>query len=335
MYKAFYKLARNPFNLTPDPKYLVSTLRHNEALATLHYGIRSHKGFIVLTGEVGTGKTLLLRCLLQLLAESEDIAYAYVFSNNLSTTEFLQYVLADFGLETAGKNKGELLRDLGQFLVLRGSKNQTTVLIIDEAHNLPDDLLEEIRILSNLETTDDKLLQIVLVGQPELEDKLDSVNLRQLKQRIALRAHLYPLNIEETEQYVAYRLQVAGAEPRREPLFPPETIASIYHYSQGSPRLINTLCENALIAAYARGMKTITPKIIADVAEEFRLETFSPEFTVEDGNSDKNVSHEALEALFGQEVLFGSYPAPGQRVRYQTEVDTPLIVETSRNEPYI
>lgn len=335
MYKAFYKLARNPFNLTPDPKYLVSTPRHNEALAMLHYGIRSHKGFIVLTGEVGTGKTLLLRCLLQLLGESEDVAYAYVFNSNLPTTEFLQYVLSDFGLPTAGRNKGELLRDLGHFLVSRGSKGQTTVLIIDEAHNLPDGLLEEIRILSNLETPDDKLLQIVLVGQPELEDKLDSIKLRQLKQRIALRSHLYPLNIEETDQYIAYRLGVAGAEPEGEPLFPPETITSIYHYSHGSPRLINTLCENALITGYARGMKVITPEIIADVAEEFRLETAPPDFTVEGGNNYKDGSHGTLEALFGQEVLFGSYPALGQRVNHQTDADAPLIVETSQHEPYI
>ena len=195
MYKAFFKLARNPFDLTPDPTYFVSTRRHNEALAALYYGIRRHKGFVVVTGEVGTGKTLLLRCLLRLLKESKDISYAYLFNSRLSPAEFLQYVLADFGLPASGKNKSELLLDLGQFLVTRGSKGLTTVLIIDEAHHLSEELLEEVRLLSNLETTDDKLLQIVLVGQPELDEKLDSVGLRQLKQRIALRAQLGPLDI--------------------------------------------------------------------------------------------------------------------------------------------
>ena len=179
MYKQFFSLSRNPFDLTPDPSCFVPTGRHNEALAALYYGVRWHKGFVVVTGEVGTGKTLLLRCLLRLLKESKDIAYAYVFNGRLSPTEFLQYILADLGLPSSGKNKSELLLDLGQFLVSRGAKRLTTVLIIDEAHLLSEDLLEEIRLLSNLETTDDKLLQIVLVGQPELDQKLDSLGLRQ------------------------------------------------------------------------------------------------------------------------------------------------------------
>src|ERR1700761_6049567 len=145
MYKAFFHLAHNPFELTPDPAFLFSTNRHNEALAALHYGIRRHKGFVVVTGEVGTGKTLLLRCLLRLLKESRDISYAYLFNSRLTPTEFLQYVLADFGLPASGKNKSELLLDLGQFLVSRGSKGLTTVLIVDEPHHPPEDILEEIR----------------------------------------------------------------------------------------------------------------------------------------------------------------------------------------------
>src|ERR1700691_3904251 len=188
MYKAFFKLARNPFDLTPDPTYFVSTRRHNEALAALHYGIRRHKGFVVVTGEVGTGKTLLLRCLLRLLKQSKDVAYAYLFNSRLSPTELLQYILSDFGLSASGKNKTELLLELSQFVVSRGSEKLTTVLIVDEAHHLSAEILEEVRLLTNLETAEDKLLQILLVGQPELEDKLDSVGLRQLKQRIALRS---------------------------------------------------------------------------------------------------------------------------------------------------
>src|ERR1700761_9219648 len=252
MYKAFFHLTRNPFDLTPDPRCFVSTRRHNEALAALYYGVRWHKGFVVVTGEVGTGKTLLLRCLLRLLKESQDVAYAYLFNSRLSPTEFLQYILSDFGLPASGKNKSELLLDLGQFLVSRGARRLTTVLIVDEAHHLSEDILEEIRLLSNLETTDEKLLQIVLVGQPELDDKLDSIGLRQLKQRIALRAQLGPLDVAETREYIDHRLHVAGAEgdPRR--IFPAETVAAIYRHSRGFPRLINTICENALITAYAR-----------------------------------------------------------------------------------
>src|ERR1700679_2897820 len=246
MYKAFFKLARNPFDLTPDPTYFVSTRRHNEALAALHYGIRRHKGFVVVTGEVGTGKTLLLRCLLRLLKESKDIAYAYLFNSRLSSTEFLQYILADFGLSASGKNKTELLLDLSQFLVSRGSQKLTTVLILDEAHHLSAEILEEVRLLTNLETAEDKLLQIVLVGQPELDEKLDSVGLRQLKQRIALRARLDSLDGNETKGYIERRLQIAGTSSQVDTLFPEETIAAVQLHSRGFPRLINTICENAL-----------------------------------------------------------------------------------------
>lgn len=272
MYKSFFKLTRNPFELTPDPTCFVPTKRHNEALAALYYGVRRHKGFVVVTGEVGTGKTLLLRCLLRLLKESKEVVYAYLFNSRLSPTEFLQYILSDFGLPAAGKNKSELLLELGQFLILRGAKKQTTVLIIDEAHHLSAEILEEVRLLSNLETTEDKLLQIVLVGQPELDEKLDSVGLRQLKQRIALRAHLGALDAEETRGYIDQRLQIAGGVGSSSALFPPETVALVFRHSRGFPRLINTICENALITAYARQIPSVTPDIIADVAKEFRLD---------------------------------------------------------------
>ena len=271
MYKSFFHLTRNPFDLTPDPNYFVSTKRHNEALAALYYGVRWHKGFVVVTGEVGTGKTLLLRCLLRLLKESKDVAYAYVFNGRLSPIEFLQYIVSDFGLSASGKNKGELLLDLGQFLISRGSKKLTTVLIVDEAHLLSEEILEEIRLLSNLETSDDKLLQIVLVGQPELDEKLDSLGLRQLKQRIALRAQLEPLGEDETQEYIEKRLQTAGAPLIGAPIFPAETVAAVYWHSQGLPRLINTICENALIASYARQDHSVVPETISDVAREFRL----------------------------------------------------------------
>ena len=272
MYKAHFHLSRNPFDLTPDPNCFVPTPRHNEALAALYYGVRRHKGFVVVTGEVGTGKTLLLRCLLRLLENSKDVAYAYLFNSRLSPTDFLQYVLSDFGMPASGRNKCELLLDLSNFLVDRGSKQMTTVLIVDEAHDLSADTLEELRLLSNLETTEDKLIQIILVGQPELDKKLDSNELRQLKQRIALRAQLGALTAQQTKEYIEQRLRIAGADPNAPPIFSPEAVDSVYAYSRGYPRLINTICENALIGAYARQLSLVTPAIVDDVAGEFRLE---------------------------------------------------------------
>lgn len=271
MYKAFFHLTRNPFELTPDPKCFVATRWHNEALATLYYGVRWHKGFVVVTGEVGTGKTMLLRCLLNLLKNSQDINYAYLFNGRLTATEFLEYILADLGMPVSGKNKAQMLFEFGKYLIRRGESKQTTVLIVDEAHSLSDDLLEEIRLLSNLETTETKLLQIVLVGQPELDAKLDSPQLRQLKQRIALRAKLRELNLEETTDYIAKRLHIAGAPDDADRIFPPETVLAIHQHSKGLPRLINTICENTLIAAYAQQIHGVTPKIVDKVAADFGL----------------------------------------------------------------
>ena len=276
MYKAYFHLKRNPFDLTPDPNCFVPTPRHNEALAALYYGVRRHKGFVVVTGEVGTGKTLLLRCLLRLLENSKDIAYAYMFNSRLEPTDFLQYVLTDFGLPASGKNKCELLVDLSKFLVTRGSSQMTTVLIVDEAHDLSPDTLEEVRLLSNLETAEDKLLQIILAGQPELDKKLDSVELRQLKQRVALRTQLGALSAKQTQEYIEQRLRIAGADSNAPAIFPEEAVIAVYSYSRGYPRLINTICENALISAYARQSPMVTARIIEDVANEFRLEAFIP-----------------------------------------------------------
>jgi len=272
MYKSFYNLGRNPFELTPDPCFLFPTPRHNEALATLYHGVRGHKGFVVLTGEVGTGKTLLLRCLLQLLSRSDDIACAYTFNSHLPPLEFLQQIASDFGLPASNKNKSEVLSDLSNYVIDRGSRRLTTVLVVDEAHQLSVDILEEIRLLTNLETTQDKLLQVLLVGQPELDDKLDSADLRQLKQRIAHRCQLAPLDLSETRGYIERRLQVAGLSLNGDALFPPDTIEGVYRHSRGIPRLINTICENALITAYAQQRRSVTPEIIEGIAADLRLD---------------------------------------------------------------
>src|SRR5947208_8418252 len=198
MYKAFLKLRRDAFQLTPDPSFLRRTRRHDEALGALYYGVRRRKGFVVLTGEVGTGKTLLVRCLLQLLKGS-NVAFAYSFNSRLSPLEFLQYVTGDFGLPAAGKNKSELLLQLGSFLVGRYQQKLTTVLVADEAHHLSEEVLEEIRLLTNLETSQGKLLQILLVGQPELDEKLDTAIRLAVAQtnQPSLRSALFSLSVEK------------------------------------------------------------------------------------------------------------------------------------------
>ncbi len=329
MYKAFFNLARNPFDLTPDPTYFFSTRRHNEALAALHYGVRRHKGFVVVTGEVGTGKTLLLRCLLRLLKESNDVAYAYLFNSRLSPIEFLQYILSDFGLPASGKNKSELLVDLAHFLISRGSQQLTTVLIVDEAHDLSADILEEVRLLSNLETADDKLLQIVMVGQSELDEKLDSVGLRQLKQRIALRAQLGPLDADETKGYIEQRLRVAGAKSHPSRLFPAQTVAAVYRYSRGFPRLINTICENALITAYARRLPAITPEIVADVARDLRLDVVCLPLAEKSGRPNE------MDVERAARVLLDHYAALRKPIAGDTDSSVAVSVKASKHEQYI
>jgi general secretion pathway protein A len=300
MYKAFYNLKRNPFEITPDPAFLYSTKRHNEALASLYYGVRRRKGFVVLTGEVGTGKTLLVRCLLQILRRP-DMAYAYVFNSRLSPMEFLQYVAGDLRLATSGKSKSELLLELGSYLISRGQRNLTTVLIVDEAHHLSPDVLEEIRLLTNLETPQDKLLQILLIGQPELDEKLDADNLRQLKQRIALRSSLGPLELEEVGGYIHRRLQLAGNE-QPDTIFPIETIVEVHRHARGYPRLINTLCENGLINAYAKQSRSVTPEIIGEVATDLRLNVVR---RPADDQSEKQRSEEVQRAARTLLDLYG------------------------------
>jgi general secretion pathway protein A len=297
MYKAFYNLKRNPFEISPDPSFLFPTRRHNEALAALYYGVRRHKGFVVMTGEVGTGKTLLVRCLLQLLNRN-DVSYAYIFNSRLSPIEFLQYVAGDFGLPTSGKNKSELLMELSNYLIARHLKKLTTVLVVDEAHHVSTEVLEEIRLLTNLETTQEKLLQILLVGQPELDEKLDSVELRQLKQRIALRSQLEPLSLEETRGYIHRRLELAGATPEAaELLFSDAAIERIHLHSRGIPRLINSVSENALITSFAQRLQSVAPSIVDDVAADFRLGVISPPPSEHGAKNEKNDNSEALEAV--------------------------------------
>jgi general secretion pathway protein A len=262
MYKSFYNLQRNPFEITPDPSFLFPTTRHNEALASLYYGVTSHRGFVVLTGEVGTGKTLLL--------QRRDVAFALIFNPTLSPLEFMRYIARDFGLPVGDKAKDELIHVLNGFLLQRHQKGLTTILVVDEAHHLSSEILEEIRLLTNLETSQQKLLQIILAGQPELDLKLDSHELRQLKQRIALRCHLDPLNATETREYMRRRLQIAGVTGATQ-IFSGPAVDAVFNHSRGIPRLINTICENALLSGYAKHAATITSEIIDGVAHDLRL----------------------------------------------------------------
>lgn len=327
MYKAFYNLKRNPFEITPDPSFLFPTKRHNEALAALYYGVRRRKGFVVLTGEVGTGKTMMLRCLLQLLRQNNDVAYAYVFNGRLSPIEFLQYIVGDLGMPAGNKNKSELLLQLANFLISRAQKKLTTVLVVDEAHHLSADILEEVRLLTNLETTDEKLLQILLVGQPELDEKLDSQELRQLKQRIALRSHLAPLDLNETKGYIERRLQLAGS-PNPSALFPQETVVSIFRHTRGFPRLINTVCENALIAAYAKQSKSVTPEMIDAIAADFRLnvQTTRPQAANAGDEQDLRKAAKSLLELYAH--------LQNQQTR-EEELNTRVTLRVAEHEPYI
>jgi type II secretory pathway predicted ATPase ExeA len=240
----------------------------------LTYGVREKKGFVVVSGEVGTGKTLLVRCLLDSLT-CHKIAFAFVYNPVLKVSEFLAHLVNELGIPTKSTSKVELLSSLNNYLLARSRRGETTALIVDEAQLLSWELLEEIRLLTNLETPQFKLLQIVLVGQPELEEKLDSQELRQLKQRVFMRCRLKPLEAGEVGGYIRLRLQLAGANPRVA-IFPDETILAAHQLSRGIPRLINSICENALIAGYGKQAPQITPAIALEVATDLRLEAIPP-----------------------------------------------------------
>lgn len=268
MYEEFYGLKEKPFNMTPDPEYLFLTERHKEALAHLIYGIEQRRGFIVVTGEVGTGKTTLCRALLSQFGE--DTRIALVLNPMMSEEELLSTILNEFYIHIEGRSKKELLDQLDSFLIEQHSQGRNVVLVIDEAQNLPDETLEQIRIISNLETEKVKLIQIVLLGQPELNDKLSSDHLRQLEQRISVRYHLTPLTAEETEQYVLHRIEIAGGDRSIE--FQTKALRLIHNYSQGIPRKINVLCDRVLLVGYSLGESEITEAIVRQAYQELRTE---------------------------------------------------------------
>jgi type II secretory pathway predicted ATPase ExeA len=287
MYKNFFGLKANPFNVNPDPRFLFLTRYIKEALACLTYAVQNRKGFVMLSGEVGTGKTTLLNKFLEWL-RMQRVATAFIFNPRLSISEFLDYMVTDFGIPGESKDKSQLLMRLNRWLLGRYRAGETAVLIVDEAQNLSPDVLEEIRLLTNLETSTEKLLQIVLSGQPELEQKLKQPELRQLWQRVSLRCRTHPLTQEETAAYIAQRLRIAGSNGS--PIFSPEAMDSVFKYSLGIPRVTNLVCEHALISAFVDQERPILADTVETVAREFELHEIAPTAAAQTALAGENMT---------------------------------------------
>ncbi|HLK19134.1 MAG TPA: AAA family ATPase [Bryobacteraceae bacterium] len=269
MYNAYFGLSASPFSLSPDPAFFYRSEQHQEALANLIYGVQSRKGFIVLTGEVGTGKTTMLECLRDHL-DAQHVEFAFIFNSRITTGQFFEMIAYDLNLNCDRTSKTEVLFALNSLVVQQADQGRTTVLIVDEAHNLDWEVLEEIRLLGNMENRRGKLLQVILVGQPELDRKLDAPNLRQLKQRIVLRCNLEPFSAADTAEYINNRMQRAGLPDQT--ILPPDLLAEIHARSQGVPRLINAICDNVLLTCYGLGAKTATIDMLDEVSRDMRLE---------------------------------------------------------------
>ena len=267
MYSNYFGLTELPFSVTPDPRFSYTNSNYREAFATLRYGIETRKGFIVITGEAGTGKTTLLRRLMR--SVEATVHTAFIFNTHLDFTELLRLVLNDLGVPNSSQDRLTLMAQLNDYLIEQLHEDHIVSLLVDEAQDLSDEMLEELRLLSNLETDRAKLIQIVLMGQPELERKLDQPQLRQLKQRVAVRCRLAPLRGDEVALYINSRLQTVGYEGRE--LFDLGSVQKIALYSKGIPRLINVICDNALLIAYATSKTTVSAKIIDDVARDLQL----------------------------------------------------------------
>ena len=356
MYTEFYGLNELPFGLTPDPRYIYFTPSHTEVMANLHYGIESGKGLIVVTGEVGTGKTTMLRWVMQRL--DRTVLVGYIFNPRLSVTEFYQHLATLFDIRN-WETKSDLLFELGKVLESRHSRGLRTVLIVDEAHGLSPAVLEEVRLLCNFESDTAKQLQIILTGQPELRDVLNYPELRQLKQRVALRCEIKALpNVEETAQYINSRLKVAGAQ--RRDIFSPGAIDYIFRCTAGIPRAVNNLCDNALLNGFAAGEQMISRAIIQEVAETFdvlprvakteereaparifpaasRAELWSAGKAESNGNgkaSDENSEFIRISPASDPDIIFnerGAAPSPSTRLEDLSSVFSRSGLERGNN----
>jgi len=270
MYKEFYSFKENPFNITADPEFFFSSSKHCEAFSHLTYGIKERKGILIVTGEIGTGKTTLCRTLLNRLDSSTKTAL--ILNPSFSDLQLLQLVLADLGITSTAKNKFALINALNEFLLKETSQGNNVVLIIDEAQNLRVKQLEQIRLLSNLETAKEKLLQIILLGQPELNEKLKLSDLRQLNQRVSIRFHMTSLNRNELEGYINHRLKIASMDNSISPQCTSEAMDMVYEHSNGIPRMINILCDRALLSGYTNETFIINNKIINKCIQEVVLQ---------------------------------------------------------------
>jgi len=269
MYEAFYGLRERPFELTPNPRFLLMTPRHREALTTLEYGLAGRTGIALLIGEAGTGKTTIVHAALQSQSAQQSRA-VYLNNPSLTRTEFTEFLAAGFGLSAdAAKSKTTCLAELTEMLAARHAAGMMAALIIDEAQCLSDMLLEEVRLLTNIESAAEKLLSIILAGQPELAVRLNHPSLRQLKQRIGLRCALSPLTLEETSAYIAARVQIAGGDART--LFTAEAIDTVHQRSGGIPRTISVICDNALVTGFALDKRPVDQQVVLEVCDDFEF----------------------------------------------------------------
>jgi len=264
VYLDYYGLTEPPFDITPNPRFMFYSAKHREAFNHLLYGIRERKGFVQLTGEVGAGKTTLCRAMLEKL--DHQFATALILNPVMSADELMKAIAMEFGLNVTGIDRLDTLSMINMFLLQQVENGKDTLLIIDEAQDLTDELLEQVRLLSNLETDNRKLLQIVLMGQPELRDRLNDHKLRQLRQRITVRYHLSPLTASEVAQYVQHRIHVSGGNGA--PAFTRPALWRVYHYSKGIPRLVNALCDKALLAGFVRGCERISFGMVGQAIRE-------------------------------------------------------------------
>jgi general secretion pathway protein A len=269
MYNAYFGLSASPFSLSPDPAFLYRSQQHEEALANLIYGVQSRKGFIVLSGEAGTGKTTMLECLRDFL-DAQRMEFAFIFNSRITSGQFFEMIAYDLNLNCQRTSKTEVLFALNERVVRQADQGRTTVLVVDEAHNLEWEVLEEIRLLGNMENRSGKLIQVILAGQPELERKLDTPNLRQLKQRIVLRCNLEPFSASDTAEYINNRMEKAGLGGQA--ILPAELMAEIHARSQGIPRVINSICDNLLLTCFAMECKVATVDMLDEVSRDMRLE---------------------------------------------------------------
>jgi general secretion pathway protein A len=268
VYLEFYGLKQAPFDITPNPRFLFHSAKHREAFNHLLYGIRERKGFVQLTGEVGAGKTTLCRALLEKL--DGHFSTALILNPVLNSEELMKAIATEFGLNVKGRDRLETIAAIGEFLLKQIEHHKETVLIIDEAQNLTEDLLEQVRLISNIETDDRKLLQIVLLGQPELRDRLNSPRLKQLRQRITVRYHLAPLTRFEAAQYIQHRLEISGA--KGVPTFTQPALWRVFNYSRGIPRLVNAVCDKALLAGYVEKSERINYQMVGRAIRELEGE---------------------------------------------------------------